>query len=868
MEPQITNFTKIERLILDEPKEADRYAEKWNNFVSRHPAVSHFQFRQEFEAWATTHPREISDTSIWVGKEIRDAYFYLRQRDEEKQMEQTGHVDSHGASPTLETLGFLGAVFLRERPKILEQDPDFKRILDEKADAWLKKHPGKDTASKEWIEYRYGSTENAEAETLYSDAEKEFREKAKENPRYQKRLAAYDEERKKIYDDPQQDPSFIWHQEEIELHTELHHELLKKDDPSITLEHAQKQVEGSHWERFAEKHPEKATAYAAKHTGIQEALGRVNERKEKQAIHEQLTTYQQTTGKEIHYVEDKTHKPPDINVEEASKRLGVITPPPPLPILHGPITPSLGLVDAQGRPLSSKSTQTPLPPPVQRPQPFSQPTQPVSFSTPSASFSQNTQTSSTSQMRSTTTQTSHPSRQRRFSPSSALRAAKALRPSSATSKLGATIARQVAKRIATFLLSLINPVSGTVTALLILTFIFAIAIFPATTGEASPFETGSSTIASCQFTRSGVPQSIKSNILQSIFQEVSQISGIPASVLAAVAMHENQTFTSSALDDHDAFLNNGFTGIECQPHFATSSTGALGFMQVQPPTSILPRARPDAYSEPGVRKGAELMGKTLESLTMQDFCDVRTSVYLGVGVLLSKNGMTPPTTADQVEKAVCGYFGSPCTYEGGFNYGQEARKDFEACQQIQATRNTSTITPPTGSSALQSDIFSRFGVTMSGFDQQHLLWAWEKFSDVSHTNFINLIHGVTINVGTSGSEQVNNNTIILQQLSEEQFKVVLTHELGHIIRWRTDSHIAELRSAISTEGYLTRYSTNAPSCTGSDNFNEDYAEMIAYYLNPNSRAQTTIRCSGEENPYLNRNHQLHYTIAREILGNY
>ncbi len=177
-----------------------------------------------------------------------------------------------------------------------------------------------------------------------------------------------------------------------------------------------------------------------------------------------------------------------------------------------------------------------------------------------------------------------------------------------------------------------------------------------------------------------------------------------------------------------------------------------------------------------------------------------------------------------------------------------------------------SITPPPG--GLRQSIMDRFGIIMNGFDNQQLQWAWEKFLSVSGTRFNGLVKGVTI-IADNDSRQVDNNTIYLKKLTQQDlFNVVLTHELGHIIRWRTDSYIAELRQAISQEGYVTSYSANAPSCTGSDKFNEDYAEMIAYYLNPASPSQTASRCSSGSNPYINNGFRLHYNIARQILGTF
>lgn len=208
-------------------------------------------------------------------------------------------------------------------------------------------------------------------------------------------------------------------------------------------------------------------------------------------------------------------------------------------------------------------------------------------------------------------------------------------------------------------------------------------------GGGGPGSGGS--VASCKFSRGNqTNMTVKSHQLQAIFQEVSAKSGIPTAVLASVAIHES-SFTSTANNNHDAFSNIGFSGSDCEPHFQTSSTGALGLMQVQPPKNIHdqitskpvpPFESVGAFSETGVRLGAEMADRPYDSLTMSDFCNIRTSVYLGAGVLLAKNNNQPPTSPEAVEKAVCGYFGGSCTYESGgkpYNYGQEARADFLSC---------------------------------------------------------------------------------------------------------------------------------------------------------------------------------------------
>lgn len=639
MEPQIRNFAEIESFIKLDPQGADGAAREWTYLTQKHPEISTFQTPSQFAIWASD-PRHKVDPNLWIGKEIRDAYFYLRQTHEEKQMQENGVVDHAGVPSGLLGLPFLAAAFL-QRVKTFEEDPEFQKIVEKKKKEWLAKNPGKDTNSKEWIDYRYGSLENSKIETLYADAEKAFRngedlgEKATEKDKEMrnKKIASYDKERKKIYKNLNDDVVVVMEKWRIEYHSQALIAEQKKQNPKITKEETEKivqQVRKHHWEKFAQKHPEKATAYAEKHDGIKETVVKV---------------------------------PVPQNPQ--------IKPPSNIPSPAQPV-PRQATFQQQPRPYTPPFTPSITKAP-QSPQPTPHINCVSNFPQPSI-------------------QTRFPSRSSRF-PGSIGRTTSAPQTNNALSNLGNKVAQQVGSKI---MLLFANPVVLSVFFIFLFTVIIVVAIGPASTGEASPIETeGSTNITSCQFTRAGVSLSIKSTKLLSLFQEVSERSGVPASVLAGIAAHESQVFTFNALDSHDAFTNTGFTGIECQPHFPTSPTGALGFMQVQPPIRILPRARPDAYSEPGVRKGAELAGKTLESLTMQDFCDVRTSLYLGAGALLSKNGMTPPTTADQVEKAVCGYFGS-CIYTSGnksYNYGQEVAADFEKCQRssnINLTSTTST----------------------------------------------------------------------------------------------------------------------------------------------------------------------------------
>lgn len=215
------------------------------------------------------------------------------------------------------------------------------------------------------------------------------------------------------------------------------------------------------------------------------------------------------------------------------------------------------------------------------------------------------------------------------------------------------------------------------------------------TGEASPIG-GATNISSCKFTREGVAFSITSNTLKQFFQEVADKTGVPSAVLAGVAAHENATFTFAALDTHDAFYSRGFSGIDCEPHFKTSPTGALGLMQIQTPPNLQPQKaseyNPTAVSLEGIKIGLGFLNRDLSSLTTADFCDVRTNIYFAAGILISKNGGKPPTTPDEIKSAVCSYYGQ-CTY-GSYNYGEEVKQDFENCKAAFAPALASTCPIP------------------------------------------------------------------------------------------------------------------------------------------------------------------------------
>ena len=185
--------------------------------------------------------------------------------------------------------------------------------------------------------------------------------------------------------------------------------------------------------------------------------------------------------------------------------------------------------------------------------------------------------------------------------------------------------------------------------------------------------------------------------------------------------------------------------------------------------------------------------------------------------------------------------------------------------------------PPDGD--LQIEIQRQFGISMiGGYDQQHLQWAWEKFWEVSNTNFNSLIRGAIIQVtSVSNTHQaacpnpVSPSVYIGQFPEETAFKHILMHELGHAIRNCAGRERAQETAFMNArkEGGVSYYANNAPACTESDNTSEDYAEMIAFYLNPGTPVASYLKCyPASQNRYTEQEFPLHYQVARDVLGAY
>ncbi len=193
-----------------------------------------------------------------------------------------------------------------------------------------------------------------------------------------------------------------------------------------------------------------------------------------------------------------------------------------------------------------------------------------------------------------------------------------------------------------------------------------------------------------------------------------------------------------------------------------------------------------------------------------------------------------------------------------------------------------------------SAILEQFKISMTGFDNQQLTWAWQLFNSVAKTNLKNLVAGAVIKKvvdahGYSAQVGCNNHGqgyyfpegfgVKLHPHNEEvKFKLTILHELGHVIyncngaqsvKWKVDWEVI-----FAGEGGITTYAKD-PSCIiGYDDPNlegrkrsEDFAETIAYYLIPEARERSIEGCSPSGGaPFAGGAFPKHFEFAKTILG--
>ena len=168
-------------------------------------------------------------------------------------------------------------------------------------------------------------------------------------------------------------------------------------------------------------------------------------------------------------------------------------------------------------------------------------------------------------------------------------------------------------------------------------------------------------------------------------------------------------------------------------------------------------------------------------------------------------------------------------------------------------------------------LIEEFGITMNGFSQENMMWAWEFMHKVDGSNFPRFVRGTVVGVDNSGSHMTGCKTIFLRSTypTYEYFAPIFAHELGHVVYHCSDGGSAKYRKmhleALEKEGPLTPYSKNLCYYKSPSDYSretENFAEMVAYYLNPTLGAVTG--CGSGPNPFANGGHPAHMSVANTI----
>jgi hypothetical protein len=355
-------------------------------------------------------------------------------------------------------------------------------------------------------------------------------------------------------------------------------------------------------------------------------------------------------------------------------------------------------------------------------------------------------------------------------------------------------------------------------------------------------------------------------------QAANKLGVPPAVVLGIMRIETPDAFKST---DKTYFTND----YDANP----SPAGAIGIMQFLPSTfewtfQANQKDMQSAFSKISVIKDVTpaIIPPPIDSiLRITSIRDSIISTTFKVRMDKEAFNKTSPWDEESVREVARRYQGA-CPYPGGGSYCDDLWASVKGCS---TTNNPGTTTQP-GSHPVAPEvpdgnyvkaISEKFEINMSGFPVGDLRAAWEKFNEVSNTKFISLIKGTTVYAVGSGSEQTGCRTVNIRNNTNDPvlFKVLLTHELGHIIvncNEEALDHQTDQLNALAVEGGITAYG-DKPCYEERYKGGEDYAEMIAYYLNPGVSERTNCG-TREVIPYANGAHPLHLAVVKRILGDF
>lgn len=241
-------------------------------------------------------------------------------------------------------------------------------------------------------------------------------------------------------------------------------------------------------------------------------------------------------------------------------------------------------------------------------------------------------------------------------------------------------------------------------------------------------------------------------------------------------------------------------------------------------------------------------------------------------------------------QADCTTTSAQCSKSFDSQTGEEKSTPLTSPQPAGGLAGSTISTAPVNRPAnLQQAIQTEFGVTMNGYSDRGLGFAYDMFTRYKNTKFINLIKGTQVhNIPPAGEAGADDNycrsqsgpgIVVLDDFSDQnEFVLKFTHELGHVIfscQQDSASRRTEHEGIWSSEGGITPYGqANISNCDPhtwppqKPRFarGEDYAEMIAFYLNQDAKDQYRGPCSSNEAPFKTTKYPKHLDLARRILS--
>lgn len=434
---------------------------------------------------------------------------------------------------------------------------------------------------------------------------------------------------------------------------------------------------------------------------------------------------------------------------------------------------------------------------------------------------------------------------------------------------------------------------GIIVVLIVLVLI--IALFGGGTTAQPSGQTGN--IASCTFYRGGdqTPGLRFGNPqMAHIVSEIAGKVGIPSAVLAGVMRVE----TASALASADlTYLTNDYD--------SHSSGVAYGVMQFTPNTFLNTfnanrNAMATLFGKTDVKTDIDPQSAMAPQHILRIYSIKDSLIAAAFKIKADKqsfNGQGPwdQEALNEIARRYygCLRYGPGGCAAGQFSYGEDLYNSFSKCQPSGGTTPSSPIAPSPPATFLELkeklktefriDFQSNYFTTPEGM--RKLQWAWEILWQARYyaPNFFNLLGtDVIVKTHNATSERVGNAIFFSTNPgsfflagTEQQFKVLLIHELGHVIRGDGSKYDVVLSQVVNLDrsesgtanGYLTGYGQNP--CFGTASIDEDFSETVTYYINKRTPEQDLgcgKKSTGEINPLESGKYPHHLNFAEKIFG--